>query len=232
MLDHDYIKELEQISVEDKRLAKEKLAEYAATFGIRIKKTKSFDSIVADIKAGLAELANEPLPEENEGLTINDLITAADSSDGKLVFDEVKEQAQKLLIDSPVVEDFKIIDVRTESGELGEKVVADVVIKPITPVQEIKLSAEIVPQDIESPKSVLPDNFKPAFELIGPAPGYYTLPWWIYEWITQNPDWKSNPNAFPHYHGLDVLKSLIYYINRDGSVRIRETRNSSFVTLS
>lgn len=121
MLDYAYIKELEEISLEDKRLAKEKLAEYAGTFGIKVKKTKSFESIVADIKAGLSELADEPLPEENEGLTIADLITAADSIDGKVVFDDVKEHAQKLLIDSPIVEDFKILDVRTEVDELGEK---------------------------------------------------------------------------------------------------------------
>ncbi|QHJ75758.1 inhibitor of prohead protease [Acinetobacter phage vB_AbaM_PhT2] len=239
MLDHEYIKELQEISLEDKRLAKEKLAEYAETFGIKIKKTKSFDSIVNDIKAGLTELAGEPLPDQNEGLTISDLITAADSNDGKVVFEEVKEQAQKLLVDSPVVEDFKILDIRTETDELGEKLVADVVIKPTHPVQEIKFNAEIpVHQDldnsvVEEPALyTLPENYSPGMHMLGNGPNtYVTLPWWIYEWITQHPEWKQKPNSFPHAYGIDTLYSLIYYIKRDGYVRIRETRNSSFVIL-
>ncbi|CAL1777585.1 minor head protein inhibitor of protease [Tegunavirus sp. BRC001] len=231
MLDHEYIKELQEISLEDKRLAKEKLAEYAETFGIKIKKTKSFDSIVNDIKAGLAELAGEPLPDQNEGLTISDLITAADSNDGKVVFDEVKEQAQKLLVDSPVVEDFKILDIKHDVDELGKKLVADVVIKPLAPAQEIKFTTEIVGEVYEPEPSALPEGFSPAFTLIGPAPGYYTLSWWIYEWIRDTPNWKTEIHRFQHASAHNTLYTLLYYIEKNGSVLIRETRNSSFITL-
>ena len=78
----------------------------------------------------------------------------------------------------------------------------------------------------------LPDNFSPTLHLIGRNPGYATLPWWIYQWILETPDWKSRPLSFEHPSAHQTLLSLIYYIKRDGSVQVRETRNSSFATLS
>jgi len=77
----------------------------------------------------------------------------------------------------------------------------------------------------------LPKNFSPNMQLLGKNPGYITLPWWIYQWIKDNPDWKSRPTSFEHPSAHQTLFSLIYYIKRNGSVMIRETRNSSFVTL-
>ncbi|MGU4174539.1 hypothetical protein, partial [Pseudomonas aeruginosa] len=97
MLDKDYIAEIGAL---EKKEAKEKLAEYAETFGIKLKKTKAFDNMVADLEVELAKLANEPMPEQNDGLSIYDLIQADDEAKGTAIFkDEAKEEA-RLLIDS------------------------------------------------------------------------------------------------------------------------------------
>lgn len=214
MLDKNYIAEIEALGGKE---AKEALAEYANGFGISVKKTRSFDNMVKDLESGLLELANEPMPEEQEGMTITDIINAADSMSGQMVFDEPKALATELMIDTPLVEEIKVIDVKDG--------VADIVIKPINVVKEVVLEV--------SPNFELPKHFNPTLNMLGnkAANSYVTLPWWIYEWISKNPDWKKNPKSFPHAYGLDSLFSLIYYINRDGFVRIRETRNSSFVVL-
>lgn len=241
MLDKDYIAEIGAL---EKKEAKEKLAEYAETFGIKLKKTKAFDNMVADLEVELAKLANEPMPEQNDGLSIYDLIQADDEAKGTAIFkDEAKEEA-RLLIDS--VTDAPQVTVTDIDPHFG---------KPMDPAKGIILEAPIgdsvitvsddkvhtipVTAIIQEDKVVktaeeftLPDNFSPTLHLIGRNPGYATLPWWIYQWILETPDWKSHPLSFEHPSAHQTLLSLIYYIKRDGSVQVRETRNSSFATLS
>lgn len=241
MLDKDYIAEIGAL---EKKEAKEKLAEYAETFGIKLKKTKAFDNMVADLEVELAKLANEPMPEQNDGLSIYDLIQADDEAKGTAIFkDEAKEEA-RLLIDS--VSDAPQVTVTDIDPHFG---------KPMDPVKGVILEAPIgdsiitvtddkvhtipVTAIIQEDKVVkpveeftLPDNFSPTLHLIGRNPGYATLPWWIYQWILETPDWKSRPLSFEHPSAHQTLLSLIYYIKRDGSVQVRETRNSSFATLS
>lgn len=241
MLDKDYIAEIGAL---EKKEAKEKLAEYAETFGIKLKKTKAFDNMVADLEVELAKLANEPMPEQNDGLSIYDLIQADDEAKGTAIFkDETKEEA-RLLIDS--VTDAPQVTVTDIDPHFG---------KPMDPAKGIILEAPIgdsvitvsddkvhtipVTAIIQEDKVVktaeeftLPDNFSPTLHLIGRNPGYATLPWWIYQWILETPDWKSRPLSFEHPSAHQTLLSLIYYIKRDGSVQVRETRNSSFATLS
>lgn len=250
MLDKDYIAE---ISVLEKKEAKEKLAEYAETFGIKLKKTKAFDNMVADLEIELAKLANEPMPEQNDGLSIYDLIQADDEAKGTAIFkDEAKEEA-RLLIDS-VSADAPQVTVTDIDPHFG---------KPMDPVKGVILEAPIgdsvvavtddgkiheipvtgLTQDsfneamdkivkIETDEYELPADFSPTLHLIGRNPGYATLPWWIYQWILETPDWKSRPLSFEHPSAHQTLLSLIYYIKRDGYVQVRETRNSSFATLS
>lgn len=241
MLDKDYIAEIGAL---EKKEAKEKLAEYAETFGIKLKKTKAFDNMVADLEVELAKLANEPMPEQNDGLSIYDLIQADDEAKGTAIFkDEAKEEA-RLLIDSV-----------TDAPQVTVTDIDPHFAKPMDPVKGVILEAPIgdsvitvsddkvhtipVTAIIKEDKVVktaeeftLPDNFSPTLHLIGRNPGYATLPWWIYQWILETPDWKSHPLSFEHPSAHQTLLSLIYYIKRDGSVQVRETRNSSFATLS
>lgn len=225
MIDKDYIEELRALS--DKKEAKAKLVEYAEQFGISVKKTKSFDNIVVDIEEALKVLADEPLP-ETDGLSITDLITAADDVDGvNFTHEEVKEEAA-LLFDSPT-EQVEVVEVVEQEIEFDhdkfEEAIAQVVESEKEPVEQITIEPEVK-------GFKLPENFSPTLVKLGKGNGYVTLPWWIYQWITETPDWKENPGSFPHYYGLPTIYSLIYYIQRDGSVRIRETRNSLFKTLT
>lgn len=235
MIDIQLIEELRALPTKE---GKEKLAEYAANLNITVKKTRSFDNMVADITAAIEELANEPMPENNVGLSINDLITAADTN-----------SVDQLLVDTPLVNQIEVFENQVapfvESVKVVDVVKSDdaphielaVEVKPKDVAVEIKLDDEII-QTVSAtiaPASTyeLPKSFSPTLALLGAGQATFaTLPWWIYEWITQNPDWKSNPNSCPHYHAIDTLRSLIYYINRDGQVRIRETRNSSFQILT
>lgn len=221
MIDKDYIEELRALS--DKKEAKAKLFEYAKQFGISVKKTKSFDNIVIDIEEALNALADEPLP-ETDGLSITDLITAADDVDGvNFTNEEVKEEAI-LLFDSPT-EQVEVLEVVEQEKEFDH----DKFEEAITQVVESEKEPE--PEVNKEVKFVLPENFSPTLIKLGKGPGYVTVPWWIYQWIAETPDWKSRPTSFVHASAHQTLFSLIYYINRDGSVLIRETRNSSFVTL-
>ena len=225
MIDKDYIAELK--ALDDNKEAKAKLAEYAEQFGIKVKKNKSFDNIVVDIEEALQKLASEPMP-ETDGLSIKDLIDAADAAEGLKYDDEEVNPEAALLIDSPVKSDIKIEVVETD--KIPEN--TDVLIED-TPFVEEKFE-QAVAEIIESEKPcvfTLPENFSPNLQLIGKNPGFCTVPWWIYQWIAETPDWKSRPTSFVHASAHQTLFSLIYYINRDGSVLIRETRNSSFVTL-
>lgn len=219
MIDKDYIEELRALS--DKKEAKAKLFEYAEQFGISVKKTKSFDNIVIDIEEALNALADEPLP-ETDGLSITDLITAADDVDGvNFTNEEVKEEAI-LLFDSPTeqVEVLEVVEKEFDHDKF-EEAITQVVESEKEPESEVNKEV----------KFVLPENFSPTLIKLGKGLGYVTVPWWIYQWIAETPDWKSRPTSFVHASAHQTLFSLIYYINRDGSVLIRETRNSSFVTL-
>lgn len=221
MIEKDYIEELRALS--DKKEAKAKLFEYAKQFGISVKKTKSFDNIVIDIEEALNALADEPLP-ETDGLSIADLITAADDVDGvNFTNEEVKEEAI-LLFDSPT-EQVEVLEVVEQEKEFDH----DKFEEAITQVVESEKESE--PEVNKEVNFVLPENFSPTLIKLGKGPGYVTVPWWIYQWIAETPDWKSRPTSFVHASAHQTLFSLIYYINRDGSVLIRETRNSSFVTL-
>ena len=220
MIDKNYI---EEIRVLEKKEAKEKLAEYAASLGVDVKKTKTFDNMLADLEAGLKAFADMPMPDDNEGLSITDLIDADDELSGaKFDGDESAKEEAKLLFDAPT-------EAKVEVVEIEEPIV---LVEEDVPFIEEKFEAAVA-KVIESEKPVfaLPKNFSPNLMLIGKNPGFCTVPWWIYQWISETPDWKERPTAFPHPTAHQTLFSLIYYINRNGSVLVRETRNSSFVTL-
>lgn len=222
-MDTQYIEELR--ALKDKKEAKAKLIEYGEQFGLKLKKTRSFDNLIIDISEGLKALADEPLP-ETEGLSISDLIDAADELTGDKDFIEGVEPAKEeatLLFDAP--------EAVVEVIEVAELPKVEIIEEDV-PFDEEKFK-KAVAKVVESEKPVfsLPENFSPNLLLIGKNPGYCTVPWWIYQWISETPDWKERPTSFQHPTAHQTLFSLIYYINRNGSVLVRETRNSSFVTL-
>lgn len=236
-IDENYIESIDTEFKEgliDRKEAKNKLADYAKeSFNFDLNKQKSFDNMVVQLRE-YVENYEEPTADEGEGFTISDIIEAADQKDGKSIFNEAKPEALDLIdglvhkgpapktVELPYKgEEVKIVPLSTQ-------------VTPVEPVKELSESIieeeKIQPATTEGPYN-LPEDFTPTIMLIGRAPGFYTLSWWIYKWILENEDWKERPEDCPEYSAINILKSLIYFINRDGQVRIRETRNSSFVVL-
>lgn len=240
MFDKEYFEELRAIAASDdkesQKAAKTELADYAKQFDIKVKKTLSLENMIEFVETELTKLASE-MEEETpaEGTSINDLILAADTADDKVVFDEV---------DPSLVEAMKEPEIAIE--ETKEESPA---VEPV--VEEVKSDVEEAPEvKVESPVANIFSNeaehrspahdtdsfcdltgFRPTICLIGGGRGYYSCPWWIFDWIVNTPDWKKYPEHFPHAYVHDTLKSLIYYIKRDGSVKVRETKHSQFHTL-
>ncbi len=235
MFDKEYFEELRAIAVSDdkeaQKTAKTELADYAKQFDIKVKKTLSLENMVEFVEAELTKLASE-MEEETpvEGTSINDLILAADTAEDKVVFDEA---------------DPSLVEAMKEPEPVEETPVVEPVIEEVQPVVE-----EVPEVNAESPvanifsdeaehRSPVHDTetfcdltgFRPTICLIGGGRGYYSCPWWIFDWIVNTPDWKKYPERFPHSYVHDTLKSLIYYIKRDGSVKVRETKHSQFHTL-
>lgn len=138
----------------------------------------------------------------------------------------VPEEKPELLIDSP---DPEIVTYEDEPS------VPDV-------APEIADQIEIVPDALQAPTSdsetvsdelAWMEGFTPSIIMMGRSvsnTGFYTCPYWIYDWMKQNPDWYKHPDSCPHYSARQTLKSLAWYMHRDGMVTVRETRNSQFDT--
>lgn len=73
------------------------------------------------------------------------------------------------------------------------------------------------------------NDYRPKTELIGYGKdAYMNLPYWILDWILEQPrDWKIN---VCNYNGndKDFLIDMLYYIQVNGKVKIRESRNSEY----
>lgn len=231
MLDHDYISELREL--EDKKEAKAKLIDYAKeSFNLDVKKSKGFDSIIADIEqhikdyeaeAGLVEneegsfSPSDFVDEANKEQMQGEEVTLGILQDAADVFIETTPKTVELAIGSPV----------EPVGELPEGVVSYVGKDHEDPAKLEKLAEAV--KEAEKPGEMYDiGDFVPTVMIIGKGTGYAHCPWWIYEWIRDNPDWKQNPKKFMHPTAHPTLFSFIYYIKRDGFIRVRETKNSSF----
>lgn len=138
MIDKDYIEELRVLSKsEDKteqKKAKDDLADYANTFGIKVKKTMTFDNMANFVTEELLKLAKEmedTAPDQEDGLSINDLIVASDELDGKIVFDDVNEKA---------IEAVKSVDTPKQEETVVESVPSK---EPVEQVEEIAVEPEV-----------------------------------------------------------------------------------------
>lgn len=198
----------------DTKEQKGALADYAQTeFSVKLNKQKSFDNMLADLVAAVP----------------------------------AEEEKPELLIDEPVVGDINIIDPLDVPG--SELYPATVSYTGEVVIDEPVIDAPNIPEVVAQPTPLLKasvsasdeskgdlewlDTFSPTIFLMGRSArsnGYYTCPWWIYDWIKKNPDWYKDPDSCPHASAIDTIKSLVYYIKRDGEVTVRETRNSRFET--
>ncbi len=240
MFDKEYFEELRAIAASDdkeaQKTAKTELADYAKQFDIKVKKTLSLENMIEFVETELTKLASE-MEEETlaEGTSINDLILAADTADDKVVFDEVDPSLVEAMKEPEIV-----IEETKEESPAVEPVVEEVK-SDVEEAPEVKVESPVanIFSDEAEHRSPAHDTdsfcdltgFRPTICLIGGGRGYYSCPWWIFDWIVNTPDWKKYPERFPHAYVHDTLKSLIYYIKRDGSVKVRETKHSQFHTL-
>ncbi|WWT36708.1 hypothetical protein [Escherichia phage UPWr_E1] len=240
MFDKEYFEELRAIAASDdkeaQKTAKTELADYAKQFDIKVKKTLSLENMIEFVETELTKLASE-MEEETpaEGTSINDLILAADTADDKVVFDEVDPSLVEAMKEPEIV-----IEETKEESPAVEPVVEEVK-SVVEEAPEVKVESPVanIFSDEAEHRSPAHDTdsfcdltgFRPTICLIGGGRGYYSCPWWIFDWIVNTPDWKKYPERFPHAYVHDTLKSLIYYIKRDGSVKVRETKHSQFHTL-
>lgn len=240
MFDKEYFEELRAIAASDdkeaQKTAKTELADYAKQFDIKVRKTLSLENMIEFVETELTKLASE-MEEETpaEGTSINDLILAADTADDKVVFDEVDPSLVEAMKEPEIV-----IEETKEESPAVEPVVEEVK-SDVEEAPEVKVESPVanIFSDEAEHRSPAHDTdsfcdltgFRPTICLIGGGRGYYSCPWWIFDWIVNTPDWKKYPERFPHAYVHDTLKSLIYYIKRDGSVKVRETKHSQFHTL-
>lgn len=202
----------------DTKEQKGALADYAQTeFSVKLNKQKSFDNMLADLVAAVP--AEEEKPE--------------------LLFDspepEIVAYKGEVVMGEPVIDAPNIPDVVIDASQDFMNYVQEV-------APEVADQIQLVPDVVEAPVSASGeskgdlawlDTFSPTIFLMGRSArsnGYYTCPWWIYDWVKKNPDWYKDPDSCPHASAIDTIKSLVYYIKRDGEVTVRETRNSRFET--
>lgn len=86
-------------------------------------------------------------------------------------------------------------------------------------------------QDTREPD--LTYGFKPKVNLIGAVGNQYlNCPYWILDWILEKgPTWKSIIDTHEREPDKALLKTVLYYIQINGSVTLRESRNSRFHTI-
>ncbi|ALA45331.1 minor capsid protein inhibitor of protease [Enterobacter phage phiEap-3] len=138
----------------------------------------------------------------------------------------VPAEKPELLIDSPDPE------IATYEGEQSVPGVAPEVADQIEIVPDA-LQAPVSDSETVSDELAWMEGFTPSIIMMGRSvsnTGFYTCPYWIYDWMKQNPDWYKHPDGCPHYSARQTLKSLAWYMHRDGMVTVRETRNSQFDT--
>lgn len=202
----------------DAKEQKGALADYAMTvFAVKLNKQKSFDNMLADLVAAL------PDDEEKPELLI-------DSPEPEIVAYKGEVTMGEPVIDAPNIPDV-VIDASQDFMNYVQEV-----------APEVADQIQLVPDVVEAPVSASDeskgelawlDTFSPTIFLMGRSArsnGYYTCPWWIYDWIKKNPEWYKDPDSCPHASAIETIKSLVYYIKRDGEVTVRETRNSRFET--
>lgn len=218
-LDLDKIDSFRELDQKDSKAA---LATYAATFGVKLNKQKSFDNMLLD----LVEEVPAPKPEKPDV----DMDTPVFVDPNR----NLEEEDEVSLMVAPVFPVEEQLNgewtVEINRDKIDEDGVSTVLHGEEAEQELLKMIAAQQPDG----EYKLPEHFNPTIILMGAGgsrKGFCTLPWWIFDWINQNPDWKLNPDSCPHYSARDTLRSLIYYIQRDGDVTVRETRNSGFHVL-
>lgn len=229
-VDQMFIEELKVEAQADLKGAKAKLADYAkSSFNVKLIKTKTIDNMVIDLEEAVKNIVVDDTPiGPEDGLSPAELISAMEQIDGTNPFQEEANAAVDKVQELLKTGEAEIIAPLHTAEDAQIAPTAGLVVTN-TPLVDKPIEEAV--KEIRSSEMIDLGKFTPTILMLGRAPGYTNLPYWIYQWILENPDWKSRPDDCPQYSARAVLKSLIFYIQKDGSVRIRETRNSRFHVL-
>lgn len=234
MVDIDILNELKS------KKDKDGLQKYAAEFGIKVKKQFSPERMVELILEQADAIANNdaksiptsdhPGFDDSLGVAIEvpqertqeasgpsvDLISEFNQTFGEPVPIKDLPKVQEALTNEIVNGTLHIGDTAVQmglTGELNAKVY-------VSPNMEVVMTGEYV----------IPEDFAP-LALIGRNPGFINIPYWAFDHIQNNiKTWKltSKFNEFEPKRDLVYLQSVLYYIKKNGSVCVRESRNSSY----
>lgn len=237
----DYAK-VEGFKELDQKESKIALAEYAQdNFDVKLVRNKTFENMLADLEAALKEkYKNLPTDEELAAEPPIDFTPPAAPPGVDLESLEVQPLSEPVVEDTEEQKGWAMQELTSPTGQVftlnmvkasdPEEKIDELPVESGLPVLAPESDSEPVSSDM-----AWMEDFSPTISLMGRSErtnGYYTCPWWIYDWITQNREtWFLNPEKCPHSSAIPVVKSLAWFAHRDGEVVIRETRNSRFVTL-
>ena len=108
-----------------------------------------------------------------------------------------------------------------------------VVEEKVEVITSIPIDSEEIEIKPEKEKPVLSPKFRPAFNMLGSSKHtrYINIPYWIHDWIKSTPDWELKLEEYPNQHERKYMDTLVYFILKEGSIRVRETRNSRYDVL-
>lgn len=218
--------------------SKKKLADYALKhYDVKLSRQKSFTNMMNDLEEELSSRFEEARAEVGDAKEQIDLLERVDLTDAveidpdKMDLDEDLELPEPEIVQSQMAKVVSINDIPKEDKERIVEIIKSGAITIEAPFEPIpaKVPEEIVEKHPEI-TITFPSNYQPKYKLVGPeGRAFINVPYWIYDWM-QGRQWRLEISYCPY--DKELLKSLAYYIERDGSVAIRESRNSKFIVIS
>ncbi|MGL4523036.1 MAG: hypothetical protein ACRCWQ_10835 [Bacilli bacterium] len=227
-LDYDKVALLKKIP--SKEEAKNALLEYIETeFEVTAPKNYSFDRI--------ARVAEERIAKKREEEIAMEKLKAAGFKRTNVTPHDIMNGDKSIISYQPKL---NLPNVNDEKGEYSAKEVADMDVAPIVPAKLISThigatKAKEISVEVSAASSgdvILNDMFRPSFELSMRTPDgreCTTIGYWIIDEIVKlGSMWKIAAHS-NKYH--QELMSLIYYIQKNGEVVVRESMNSTYIIL-
>lgn len=227
---------------------KKKLAEYALkNYGVKLVRNKSFENMMNDFENTIiasTEEARKNAGDAKEQIDLDERVDFSDSVEldpDKMDIDDVETGVNSKPVD-------EIVKMLEEPAPVVQEIEAKQLVEP----GEIRSINDIPPEDQEKIRAGLsdgtlviegslpiaekeytvsfPEGYTPKYRLVGPeGRAFINLPYWVHDWM-QGRNWRIEIAECPY--DKELLKSLAFYIERDGSVAIRESRNSKFIVIS
>lgn len=228
---------------------KKKLADYAMKHhGVKLARNKSFENMMNDLEEAVNATFEEARAEAGDAKEQIDMEERVDLSDAveidpdlmdkdesenefdvdeadETIAPEVTEPTEKAEEPTPLAAPGEIRSIKDIPVEDQEK------IRRGLETGEIVVGAPVTPvTPVEAHSITFPEGYQPKYRLVGPeGRAFINIPYWVYDWMQGRP-WRSEISECPY--DKELLKSLAFYIERDGSVAIRESRNSKFIVIS